>query len=109
MWLLLNLKNQTNSHILELVLSFYRVTITFLWVPFHDIIVKFSRLLKFFISIGTICQTLEAKNFNEIRPYLLLLTEFLKKLLCFCKLYFNVLGKENAIHYLIKYIFFHFA
>ena len=31
---------------------------------------KSARLFKLFISIGTICQTFEAKNLVEFRPYL---------------------------------------
>ena len=33
---------------------------------------KSSRLFKFFISIGTICETFEAKNLTDFRSYLLL-------------------------------------
>ena len=46
---------------------------------FLILFLKSSRLFKFFISIGTICQTLEAKNLIEFRPYLLLFAKFLKK------------------------------
>lgn len=53
------------------------------------------------------CQNLKAKNLKEFRPYLLLLTEFMKKLVCVRKLYFNVLDK-NAIHCLITEIFSYF-
>ena len=40
---------------------------------------KSSRLFKFLISIGTICQIFEVKNLIEFRSYLLLFTELLKK------------------------------
>ena len=39
---------------------------------------KSSRFFKFFYFTGTICQTSEAKNVIEFRPYLLLFTEFPK-------------------------------
>ena len=54
---------------------------------FLILLLKSSKFFLFFISIEIICQTLEANNANELRTYLLLLTEFLKKLACVCKLY----------------------
>ena len=54
---------------------------------FLILLLKSSKLFLFFISIEIICQTLEANNANELRTYLPLLTEFLKKLACVCKLY----------------------
>ena len=59
---------------------------------------KSSRLFKFLICSGTICQTFEPKNLIEFRPYLLLFTEFLKKSDWVCKLYFiNLAGKMLLI------------
>ena len=43
---------------------------------FLILFLKSSRLFKFFISIGTICQTLEAKNRIEFGPHLLHLQNF---------------------------------
>ena len=58
---------------------------------------KSSRLFKFFISIGTICQTFEAKNFIEFSPYLLLFTEILRKSDWVRKLYFIALGGKMLV------------
>ena len=44
---------------------------------FLILFLKSSRLFKFFISIGTICQTFEAKNLIEFKQNLLLLKDFL--------------------------------
>ena len=64
---------------------------------FLILFLKSSRLFKFFISIGTICQTFEAKNLIEFRPYLLLFTEFLKKSDWVRKLYFINLGGKMLL------------
>ena len=55
---------------------------------------KPSRLLKFFISIGTIRQTFEAKSLIEFRSSLQVLTEFLKRSYWVRRLHFiNLCGK----------------
>ena len=64
---------------------------------FLILFLKSSRLFKFFISIGTICQTLEAKNRIEFRPHLLLFTEFLKKSDWVRKMYFINLGEKMLL------------
>ena len=66
---------------------------------------KSSRFFKFLISIGTICQTFEAKNL-EFRPYLLLFTKFLKKSGWVRKLYFINLGKYYLQFHLKDFLLF---
>ena len=66
---------------------------------------KSSRLLKFFISTGTICQTFKAKNPIEFRPYLPIFTNFLRKSDWVRKLLYQP-RCESATHNFIWKIFF---
>ena len=83
--------SQTKPNLLILNLT-QRLCIVYIHIHQSSPILKSSRLFKVFISIGTICQTFEAKNLIEFTPYLLLSTEFLKKSDWVRKLYFLYLG-----------------
>ena len=110
MWLLLYLKNQnkfTYSRLTIKSLQSLRSHLFRSYFLFSYCLKNLRDSLSFLFCRNHTCQNLKAKNLKEFRPYLLLLTEFMKKLVCVRKLYFNVLDK-NAIHYLITEIFSYF-